>query len=92
LERPVKDRRAHVKPAGSYLIGARRLEINPEMSPDQAERQIFQAYDDLKARAAASGLEIIGDVYETELSVYTGSIYGAMRAELQVQIAPGPPR
>ncbi|MDR3106922.1 MAG: hypothetical protein LBU05_01795 [Bifidobacteriaceae bacterium] len=86
LERKVGDRRAHVKPAGTYLIMTRPVVIDLETSADRVVGELFQSYEDLKAYAQAHGYQIIGDVYETELSIYAGDLNGIGGSQIEAQI------
>jgi hypothetical protein len=42
--------------------------------------------DALKAYASDNGYRIVGDVYETELSVYSGNFQDSLSAELAVLV------
>jgi DNA-binding transcriptional MerR regulator len=96
IPRRVKSRRLHVKPPGLYLKMMRDIRLNDmidavEGATTEEDAQLLLdtylgSYDALKDHAAENGYHVIGDAYETELSVYTGSPTESFSTELSVLV------
>jgi DNA-binding transcriptional MerR regulator len=88
--RPSAAKRLHVKPKGSYLKLLRILAV-PE-KPDEAGMELadawFADFERFKEYAAKNGYRIIGDTYETELSIYTGNARDSFYVEIAALIEP----
>jgi effector-binding domain-containing protein len=66
----------------------RKIAIPDE--PDDADPELvnawFNDFDRLRAYAAENGYRVIGDVYETELSLYTGNAQDSFSVEISALV------
>jgi DNA-binding transcriptional MerR regulator len=85
--RRVRSERRHVKPAGLYLKLFRSVKFEDALDPE-LKALFYDAYDELRSYAADNGYQIVGDLYETEMSAYTGSINDIGFTELTVRVEP----
>jgi DNA-binding transcriptional MerR regulator len=85
IARRARLRRLHVKPPGSYLKLLRGIKIEDALEPE-SRAAFYEAYSDLRTYAADNGYQIAGDLYETDASVYTGSLKDTAFTELAVRV------
>ncbi len=75
--------RRHVRPAGRYFQRLRCASIDELLT---SEGTLFTAYLELVDELRERGLEPLGDLYEQELSLYTGDIAAAAYTELSIRV------
>lgn len=73
----------HVRPAGRYFQRLRCASIDELLTSEDA---LFGAYRDLADELRERCLEPTGDLYEQELSLYTGDIAAAAYTELSMRV------
>lgn len=73
----------HVRPAGRYFQRLRCASIDDMLV---AEGSLFAAYLELADELRERGLEPMGDLYEQELSLYTGDIAAECYTELSIRV------
>lgn len=73
----------HVRPAGRYFQRLRCASIDDMLV---AEGSLFAAYLELTDELRGRGLEPMGDLYEQELSLYTGDIAAECYTELSIRV------
>lgn len=81
-----RTRTRHTRPAGRYFQRLRCASIDEMLASGEP---YFQAYFQLLEEVRERGFEPIGDVYEQELSLYTGDIAAEAYTELSVQVDGG---
>lgn len=74
----------HVRPKGLYFQRLRVMDINAVLAD---EKNLFATYGELYDEVIRRGYEPIGDLYEQEISLYTGDIAAQVYTELSIQIA-----
>lgn len=85
--------RLRIKPAGAYLQWLNRIDIATYLgdeageSPSQpVENPMFAAYDAMRAFAAERRWRLVGDLYDTVLSPYSGNIEEAIYTEVSMRL------
>lgn len=73
----------HVRPAGRYFQRLRCASIDELLA---SEGSLFAAYLDFADELRERGFEPLGDLYEQELSLYTGDIAAAAYTELSIRV------
>ena len=73
----------HVRPAGRYFQRLRCASIDDMLV---AEGSLFAAYLELADELRKRVLEPMGDLYEQELSLYTGDIAAECYTELSIRV------
>lgn len=73
----------HTRPAGTYFQQLRCASIDELLAP---ETSLFDAYHQLLHDVQQLGFTPIGDLYEQELSLYTGRTSDAAYTELSIRI------
>lgn len=72
------------KPAGTYLKHLRETTLAAEAA---AASPVFAEYDAVRRYIDEHGLETEGDLYEEELSVYSGNADGPVFSEISIMLA-----
>jgi DNA-binding transcriptional MerR regulator len=85
IARRVRLKRLHVKPPGSYLKLLRGIKIEDALEPE-SRAAFYEAYSDLRTYAADNGYQIVGDLYETDTTAYTGNLKDTAFTELAVRV------
>jgi DNA-binding transcriptional MerR regulator len=84
-----RSKRLYIKPKGLYLKLLRQATpsdgADDEMALEMADAW-FSSFNALKTHAINNGYRVIGDVYETELSVYTGNTRDSLTSELAILV------
>lgn len=87
VPRKVHSERLHVKPAGTYVKWLRSMHVDKEgEGSDEGGSLLFEGYDRLCAFLLDGGYCIVGDVYDTELSLYAGRPAETLYTELSVRV------
>jgi DNA-binding transcriptional MerR regulator len=83
-----RSKRLHVKPKGRYLKLLRKLTIPDEPGTMGLElaNAWFDDFSRFRAYAIDNGYRIVGDVYETELSLYTGNAQDSFNVEISALV------
>ncbi len=89
LVRRVESERLHVKPAGIYLRWLNRIDLADARRNPDAPNPLFAAYDALRAFAREQGWRLSGDLYDAELSLYSGNPDAPVYTEASMQVFPG---
>jgi DNA-binding transcriptional MerR regulator len=90
--RRIRSERLHVKPRGLYLKVLRTVdlvtfsELDGKVLEEASRNMMFEGCDALKHHAEKNGYRIIGDMYETELSIYTGNLQEPANNLLSVMV------
>lgn len=85
LPHPVKSKRLHVKPAGIYFCWLKRSNAS-DLHENRESNPLFEEYDKVRAFLRDQHLSPTSDVYETELSLYSGSLSETMYYEIEMQV------
>ena len=88
LVRRVESDRLHVKPAGIYLRWLNRIDLADARRNPDAPNPLFAAYDALRAFAREQGWRLSGDLYDAELSLYSGNPDAPVYTEASMRVSP----
>lgn len=80
---PVKAGEVHEKPAGRYF---KMLRVDSLEELLQRDEIVFEAHHELLARLEEHGLKPSSDLYERELSLYSGNLVETIYSELSVRV------
>lgn len=86
VPRKVRSGRLRVKPAGMYVKWLRSMHVDKGREEGAS---LFEGYDRLRAFLRESGHRVAGDVYDAELSLYTGRPAETLYTELSVRVEEG---
>lgn len=74
----------HVRPKGLYFQRLRSISVDTVIAD---KKSLFNAYNEFYDEAVRRGFTPIGDLYEQEISLYTGDTSAHVHTELSIQIA-----
>lgn len=85
VPKPVNSNRLHTKPAGTYLCWLKRTTVS-DLHSNLETVPLFEEYDKIRSFLNKQKLRPTSDVYETELTLYSGNYYENLFYEIELQV------
>jgi len=97
VSQKIHSNRLHIKPAGKYITWIRQLRFGENDAQEAAlqsadevadDSYLFLEHEKFRDYLSEKGYETTGDLYEKEISFYTGNMAEAFYSELSIHLAP----
>ena len=85
IHKKIKSQKLHIKPKGNYIKLLRKMYLSLD-NTEKAYDEILTSYKEIKSFAKKNNYTIIGDLYEKELSIYSGTFDDAQYSEISVRV------